>query len=176
MFQFSFDVCAWVSQCVRVCPSGFVQAITSTFIHRFQNDLAQLLSIRSRSAIWNICSGRLMVKVTLEGQMIKWSWIELVRAITSIFIHGFFLNKWAQLFSLRSNSAIWKICSGRLIGWMADSGLTALWDSISVYIGPFSRERSWSHLEWDLQCISTLHVVPPFVLRGTTFLTSFLLP
>ena len=34
-------------------------------------------------------SGRLKVKVTLEGQMINWSYIELVWAITSTFMHGF---------------------------------------------------------------------------------------
>ena len=34
----------------------------------------------------NNCFGWLKVKVTLEGKMIKWSKIELVRAITSTFI------------------------------------------------------------------------------------------
>ena len=55
----------------------------------------------------NICSGRLKVKVTFEGQMIKWSEIELGWAIpvTSTFIYGFEHNL-AQLFSLRSSSAI----------------------------------------------------------------------
>ena len=43
------------------------------------------------------------VKVTLEGQMIKWSQIEF--AITSTFIHGF-QNNLALTFSLRSRSAI----------------------------------------------------------------------
>ena len=38
-----------------------------------------------------------MVKVTLEGQMIKWSYIELAWAINSTFIHGF-ENNLAQLF------------------------------------------------------------------------------
>ena len=36
-----------------------------------------------------LVSGKLKIKVTLEGQMIKWSSIELVQAITSIFMHGF---------------------------------------------------------------------------------------
>ena len=36
------------------------------------------------------------MKVTLEAQMIKWSQIELVWAITSTFMHGF-QNKLAQL-------------------------------------------------------------------------------
>ena len=48
-------------------------AITGTFMHGFQNNFAQLLSLRRRSAVLNICLCRLKVKVTLEGQMIKWS-------------------------------------------------------------------------------------------------------
>ena len=48
--------------------------------------------------IWHICSsGRLKVKVTPEGQMIKWSYVELVWAITPIFMNGFKTNL-AQLF------------------------------------------------------------------------------
>ena len=43
-----------------------VRAITSTFMHVFQNSLAQLF-------ILNICSGKLKVKDTFEGQTIKWS-------------------------------------------------------------------------------------------------------
>ena len=54
-------------------------------MHGFQNNLVQLFSLRSSSAIWNIGCGRLKVKVTLGGQVIKWSYIELVRAITSKF-------------------------------------------------------------------------------------------
>ena len=46
-----------------------------------------------------------MVKVTVGDQMIKWSYIELVQAITSMFMHGF-QNNLAQLFSLTSKSAI----------------------------------------------------------------------
>ena len=42
-------------------------------IHGFQNNLAWLLCSRSKSAILNICSGILKVKVTLVFQMIKWS-------------------------------------------------------------------------------------------------------
>ena len=42
-------------------------------MHGFQNNITQLFSLRSRNAVGNICSGRLKVKVTLEGQMIKWS-------------------------------------------------------------------------------------------------------
>ena len=52
---------------VRIC-SGH----NSTFVHGFQNNLAKLFSQRSSSAIRNICSSSLEVKVTLEGQMIKW--------------------------------------------------------------------------------------------------------
>ena len=39
-----------------------------------------MFSLRSSSAI---CLGRLKVKVTLDGQTIKWSYIELVPAISS---------------------------------------------------------------------------------------------
>ena len=50
-----------------------IRAITCTFMHGFQNNFAQLLSSRRRSAVGNISSGRLKVKVTLQGQMIEWS-------------------------------------------------------------------------------------------------------
>ena len=63
-------------------------------MHGFQNNKAQLFSLRSKSVI---CSVRLKAKVTLEGQMIKWSLIELVSAINSTFMHGF-QNYLAQLF------------------------------------------------------------------------------
>ena len=43
------------------------------------------------------CSGKLKVKVSLEDQIIKWSCIELVRAITPTFMHGS-KNNLAQLF------------------------------------------------------------------------------
>ena len=66
-----------------------VRAITSTFMHGFQNNLAQLF-------IEKFISG-LKVKVILEGQMIKWSFIEPVRAITSTVMHGF-QNNLAQSF------------------------------------------------------------------------------
>ena len=56
--------------------------VTSTFKHVFQNNLTQ-------EFIRNLCSGRLKVKVTFEGQMIKWSKIELVQAKTSTLMHGF---------------------------------------------------------------------------------------
>ena len=52
-------------QCMCVHLFEFVLAITYTFMHGFQNDLVQLLSSRSRSAISNNCSGRLKVKVAL---------------------------------------------------------------------------------------------------------------
>ena len=56
-----------------MCQSRFVRAITSALIHGFQNNMAQLLSLRRRTAIGIIFSGRLKVKVALVGQMIKWS-------------------------------------------------------------------------------------------------------
>ena len=40
---------ALVRACMR--PSRFFWDITSTFMHGFQNNLAQLLSLRSRSAV-----------------------------------------------------------------------------------------------------------------------------
>ena len=61
-------------------------------MHEFQNNLAELFSLTSRSSVLNICSGRLKVKITLEDQMIKWSQIEFVQATTSTFMHGFLNN------------------------------------------------------------------------------------
>ena len=46
-----------------------VQAITCTFMHGLINNLAQLLSLRSRSAIWKICSFMLKVK----DEQVHWS-------------------------------------------------------------------------------------------------------
>ena len=50
---------------------GLVRAITCTFVDGFQTNLAQFFSLKSEGAILNIGSGRLKVKVTLEGQMMK---------------------------------------------------------------------------------------------------------
>ena len=61
-------------------------------MHGFQNNFAQLLSSRRSSAVQNICLHRLKVKVTLEGQMIKWSEIELFRDITSTLMHCYAPN------------------------------------------------------------------------------------
>ena len=36
---------------VRARWSGFARAQTSTFVHRFQNNLAQLFSLRRKSAV-----------------------------------------------------------------------------------------------------------------------------
>ena len=60
-------VCA--VHCVCVPPSGFFGAISFTFVHGFQNTFFTVVFLRSRSAICNICSGRLKVKVTLESMM-----------------------------------------------------------------------------------------------------------
>ena len=68
-------------------------------MHGFQNNLAQLFSL-SRSAILSIYSDRLKVRVRLESQIIKRSYIELVRAINFTFVHGF-QNNLAQLFKLK---------------------------------------------------------------------------
>ena len=54
LLQFLFGVYACVVHaCVRmsVRPSELVRAKTSTFMHGFQNNLAQLLSLRSTCAI-----------------------------------------------------------------------------------------------------------------------------
>ena len=55
-----------------------VQAITSIFIHGFQNNVAQLL----------ICSDKLKVKVTLEVQTIKWS----LACVNIINLNFWFIN------------------------------------------------------------------------------------
>ena len=44
-FSLVYVRCAWM------LPSGFVQAVTCTFIHGFQNYLAQLFSLKSRKVI-----------------------------------------------------------------------------------------------------------------------------
>ena len=64
------SVCC-LCMCVCMHPSRFFQAITFIFTDEFQNNLAQLFSLLSRSVIWKICSDRLMVKVTLEGQWLN---------------------------------------------------------------------------------------------------------
>ena len=46
LLQLPVGVCACIMHACVVCPSGFVQAITCTFMHGFQNNLAQLLSSR----------------------------------------------------------------------------------------------------------------------------------
>ena len=62
--QLDLGVCACMSARVYVCirasvrPSGFFQAIISTFMDKFQNDLAWSFSLLSRSSFGNICSGR----------------------------------------------------------------------------------------------------------------------
>ena len=66
-----------VRACVVRASVWFVWAITSTFMHGFQNNTAQMFSVRSRSAIRNICSDKLKVKVTLGAQTIKWSKLSL---------------------------------------------------------------------------------------------------
>ena len=44
-------VCAFVCVSVRICLSGFVWTSTFIFMDGFQNNLAQLFSLMSRSAI-----------------------------------------------------------------------------------------------------------------------------
>ena len=62
-----------------VHPSGFVLTISCTIMHGFQNNLAQLLLLRRRSAILNIFIDKLKVKVT--GLSWSYTCIELFRAI-----------------------------------------------------------------------------------------------
>ena len=52
-----------------------------------------------------LLSGRLMVKVPLDGQKIKRPYTEIIRAISYIFMRGF-QNNLAQMIPLRSRNAI----------------------------------------------------------------------
>ena len=62
-------LCVW---CACVHWSGFVRAIILHLCMDLKKKLANLFFQRSSSAIQNICSGSLEVKVTPEGQRIKW--------------------------------------------------------------------------------------------------------
>ena len=66
-----------------------VRAISSTFMHGFQNNLVQLF-------IRNICLGKLKVKVTLEGQMIKWS----LASVNIINLSFWFINVKKKVYCL----------------------------------------------------------------------------
>ena len=103
--------------CQRHIRRSNYKMVINIFMQRFLNNLAQLL-------IWNICSGRLTVKVTL--QMIKWSYIKLFRAITSIFMHEF-QNNLAQLF-------MWSICLVKLKVRVRLEGQTIKWSLAYVNI------------------------------------------
>ena len=123
--------CAWLVRACIVRLSGFFRAITCTFMHGFQNNSAQLFTLTRRSAIWNICSGTLKVKVILEGQMIKWSYIDLAHTITCTFMHGF-LNNLARLFFLKSRSA----SAFAEVGWRSRLHLKVKWwndQKLSLY-------------------------------------------
>ena len=54
--------------CYACMNDWFVWAITWTYMHGFQNNLAQLFSLKGRVAILNFCWGRLKVNVTLGGR------------------------------------------------------------------------------------------------------------
>ena len=58
----------------------------------------------------------------------------LTRLVTCNLIFGISFGFWFGQFL--------KVSSVILIGWLVDLGLTALWDSISVYIGPSPKERA----------------------------------
>lgn len=98
--------------CVSMHSSRFVLVITTTFMHGFSQNKAQLVFLRSSSAVWISCSGRLKTKVTHEGQRKKWSYTELIQTIISILMHGFL--HYVLEFCLRYSSAIWNNCLGRL--------------------------------------------------------------
>ena len=42
---------------------------------------------------------------------------------------------------IKVSKEILRICHNQLIDWLIVLGLTALWDSISIYIGPSPKER-----------------------------------
>ena len=69
-------------------------------MHGFQNYLTQLLSFWEEKCHLKHFLGRLTVKVTLEGHINELFW-----AITPTYKHGF-QNNFAQVFSLKSRSAI----------------------------------------------------------------------
>ena len=43
--------CAWLGRAYIVRPSGFFRAITGTFMHAFQTNLAQLFTLTRKSVI-----------------------------------------------------------------------------------------------------------------------------
>ena len=75
----------------------FVWAITCTFMHGFQNNFAVV-------ALEETCHLKHFFREVEgqdhRGQRSKWSYIELVRAITCTFMHGF-QNNFAQLLPSR---------------------------------------------------------------------------
>ena len=64
------SACMVCALCMRA-SIGICSGHNSTFVQGFQNNLAKLFSDMSSSAIRNMCSGSLEVKVTLEGELIK---------------------------------------------------------------------------------------------------------
>ena len=75
-----------------------------------------MFSLRSSSAISNICLGRLKVKVTLEGQMIKWSYIELVPAI-SFMLHSRRVHVYVLAHPHRVHGFLGSVFAFRSISW-----------------------------------------------------------
>ena len=86
--------------CAGACvPSGFVWVITPTFMHGLFDIVVVLEEEKCHLKHF---LGRLKVKVTLEGHI-----NELFLAITLIYIYMHeFQNNFAQVFSLKSRSAI----------------------------------------------------------------------
>ena len=109
LLQYLFSVCACIVRALCILASVWLcSGHNSTFRHGFQNNLEKLFSQMSSSAIRNICSGSLEVKVTLEDQMINsctnsvWYMFvhalcvrlsDFVRVIPCTFVHGF-QNNW----------------------------------------------------------------------------------
>ena len=94
---------------VSVCVCGgayvcsiLVQSITSAF-DRFQNDFVHLFSLKSTSVMWKVCYDTTKVKVTVEGQIFKWT--------LSGSICEWISKNFAHLFSLTSASVMQKIVS-----------------------------------------------------------------
>ena len=78
---------------------------------------------------------------SLDGQFVK-KWHKFETTPFADHSDWTWLNAVQHFISYWHLSWIWLVGHCDLIlGWLVVSGLTALWDSISVYIGPSPRER-----------------------------------
>ena len=126
--------------------------VTYTFMHGFQNNLAQLLYLRSKSTIWNIYSGRWRSR----------SQLKLVQAITSTFMHGF-QNNLAQLLALGSRSAIWKT-EGQGHTWGSNNKMLISWAPYSYKI--FSYKSNRKHIRPCLKKVFNLYELKIIQISG----------